>query len=599
MAERSESPMELLSPFCMHDDANRRSMLGTHILQSVPLIDGDIDKVNSIHGQLAHSGSTYSIADEDTKIIKRFDLFDHKFIIIHKLKSNIYDAILIDEFKNEFMRPSEYKENEIIKEGETLIEHESKDKLFNPGRVATTAIVTGEATFEDAVMISESFAKKLQFYGVKQFILNLSENHELINLYGDEDNFIPIAKKVTGDLCAIRKRSSINFLSFNKSRLNKKNFLRDYKVYEAEGETEIFCYIEPEMKIPKTRTWDWIKEQDKKTKEIIKEFIDFVNKSIDKEINISSFLYSLYNYYLAMFNNKMKKYDKKDIKGAILKVNVIKRYQARNGSKVSNKHGLKGLIKIVPDEQMFQLNNKPIDVAFDPTTIIGRMNMGAIREMQMNKIIDITNKIIKKWANSESKEKQQLAIVAFREFLETCNLNVSFGNDEELIEAFKHPEFDLIAIIDKPNIKAIDAYKPTLKEKLYKNGKELPNTIAVGKMYFQLLKHEPIKKSSAVALPAENEKGLPIRSNKKEYLNLNDSPSNWGTMEMDHLFMAAPSVATEFVRMRSHGKGAREDLARKLIENEEEDITIDFNKKYDNVNVDLFEQVLTSLGIKL
>ena len=595
MAERSESPMELLSPFCGHDDAMRRSMLGIHTLQSIAVEDGDIDTVNSIYGQIAHAGSTYKIADENIEILERYELFNHKFVLFKRLDNNALDIVFVDINKNEFMRPSKVSSKKILKKGEILVEHESSNKFLNLGMRAKTGVILDKGTFEDAIMVSESFANRIKFYGEKNYLITIDEDQEMVNLNEDKSVFKPIPDKTDDLLLVLRKRSSLNFLSFKKENLDHPDFLRDYKTFKAEGDVEFFVYISEDTKQVDTRTWRWLRNEFERTLAVHKIFINDINKLIDenKELKMSSALANLYNYYLAFVNCKLNKYNKKPLTGALLNISVRKRYNISEGSKLSNKHGLKGLIKIYKDEEMFKLNGQPLDIVFGAETVQGRMNMGAIREMQMNRIIEIVEKNIKKFA--KNKDTHDLAISGFEEFLNICNLNIEIDK-EELITMFNDPEFELIALIDKPNIKAINEFKPKLKREISRDEQTFKAT--VGTMYFHVLKHEPIKKSSAVALPAENEKGMPIRSNKKEYLKLNDSASKWGTMELDHLFSAAPAIAEEFVRFRSQNRGNREELARQLMMNPIDEVNINA-KVEENVSTSFFKEMLISLGIKL
>jgi len=582
MAQTENSPMELLNPLSNHNDGNRRSMFNTHILQAVPLTTGEIDKVNSVYGQIAHAGSTYRLAEENSKIFRSFSLFEHEFILIGNLESKNLDIIFINENKSGFMSNSKFKENVEVKKGEVLVEHETTNKLFSIGVTGYTGIVEYEdKTFEDAICISESFAKRLNFIEIKQINFSLKTSEEFVFIDGK-----PFPDYANGTLCRIRKRNPYNFLSFTEKNMNEPNILRDHKVFEAIGKVSIDVYIHPDVKVPNTRTWNYLQEKMDETIQRIEEFITYVETLIERGDfqTTSTLLANLLNYYRNIANKKIGLVDKKEIKDAIIRVKIVKEHCASDGSKLSNKHGLKGLVKIIPDQEIFDKFGDYYEVIFDPKTLPGRMNMGTIREMQLNKVIQQLETEIKD--NTKPNEER---INLFRKYQDLCNIQMKL-TDEEILSIIDKEDFFLYAIIaDRLNIKLLDSFKPKLK----KNG------ITSGYLYFFLLKHEANKKSSAASLPYENTKGRQIRSQKDEFLLLNDSPSKIGHMEMDHLLQASNEITRELILRSSNNSS--QYLARKLINEDDLDkLEIEQQEiKFSNSSKELLHQLFISLGIKV
>ena len=77
-----------------------------------------------------------------------------------------------------------------------------------------------------------------------------------------------------------------------------------------------------------------------------------------------------------------------------LRVNIATHMPLREGDKVSARQGAKGVIsRIIPDEQMFRdANGKPMDILINPAALIGRVNPAMIFDALLGKVAEKTGK---------------------------------------------------------------------------------------------------------------------------------------------------------------------------------------------------------------
>lgn len=60
-------------------------------------------------------------------------------------------------------------------------------------------------------------------------------------------------------------------------------------------------------------------------------------------------------------------------------------YMCRTGDKLTTRHGGKGVITIIPDQEMPSINGVPVDILVHPMSFNSRRNLGTFREMMVNR----------------------------------------------------------------------------------------------------------------------------------------------------------------------------------------------------------------------
>jgi len=152
------------------------------------------------------------------------------------------------EYKNEFLDNSEV--GEVIPKGSVLYKSTSYDENMNVGVGVNGRILYAAhpAVQDDAIIVSESFAKRMVTNQINSRTIPIGENSLLLNLYGNEDEYqgIPhIGEKIkNGILCATRSmKEGRMFSDLRDSSLNVVNLNAD-QVYYGDGEVidiTVYC----------------------------------------------------------------------------------------------------------------------------------------------------------------------------------------------------------------------------------------------------------------------------------------------------------------------------------------------------------------------
>ena len=152
------------------------------------------------------------------------------------------------QYKNDYLDNSEI--GETIPKGTVLYTSSSYDETMNVGVGVNGRILYAAhpAVQDDAIIVSESFAKRMVTNQIVSRTIPISEGSLLLNLYGDEDNYqgIPhIGEKIrNGILCATRKiKEGRMFSDLRDSSLSVVNLNAD-QVYYGDGEVidvTVYC----------------------------------------------------------------------------------------------------------------------------------------------------------------------------------------------------------------------------------------------------------------------------------------------------------------------------------------------------------------------
>jgi len=197
-------------------------------------------------------------------------------------------------------------------------------------------------------------------------------------------------------------------------------------------------------------------------------------------------------------------------------------------------------------------------------------------------------------------EFEKEAIELFKTFMkEICKLDYDI-TDDYVFDIISSENFKLISVIDKLDASIFQKYKPDIRKVLFnpKTKEAYKNKCTVGRNYIFQLKHEPTKKTSAVALAYENASGFPTRSSKRDYLVIGDKPSQLGYMECSHFTVSGNEILNELIKIRSYSKNTREFLAKEML-TRDGDISQDNIPLYSNSAKEFFKQITICLGIDL
>lgn len=240
----------------------RSIMFTNHLRQFVNLLNPHFPKLftnyENIIGELSTS---YKRAKNDLEVVDKvlkFNDYDasmqnYKVIVKdletgkHQLIENTKYEDLTEKFGYRYN--TSYLDNkqrgDIIPKNAVYHKSTSYDDFMNYcyGQNAIFMYMIDNRTIEDAILVSESFAKQMKSLEVETFRVSINDNDILCNVYGDNKNykaFPDIGEEIKGGVvCATRRINNSQILfDLKQSNLQNIDYLNDHCTYAVGGRVE-------------------------------------------------------------------------------------------------------------------------------------------------------------------------------------------------------------------------------------------------------------------------------------------------------------------------------------------------------------------------
>lgn len=358
------STLSRMIPMLNSTDSIRTSMAARMITQAVPLINPDKPRVMT--GYESELSPTTDITFESNVPGKVLEVTQEKVVIdvngipkeysIPQPNKGIYDVTSVYE--------SRVKVGDTVTSGQRVISTSiSKSGTKDLGVNALTAYMPLRGyNYEDGIIISESFAKRIAHYSIIDIPLNIRDKEIITQV-------LPVGSKVKSrdiiiDVVSEFKNKSMDKL-MNLVKLNE-NIKRNNLVvpnnitegYIVDIKYDLTNFEDPDNKIVNTQKLD----------EAIKNQID-----LPKEIPAA------YRYKL------------KDIsEEANVTVRLLVYNKGTEGTKLSNYEGSKGVVtKVLPDDEMIKtIDGRVIDVVLNSDAVFARKNISQLALAKLPRIAD-------------------------------------------------------------------------------------------------------------------------------------------------------------------------------------------------------------------
>lgn len=592
-----------LCPHPDHSSSSRLGMLSKHIQQAIPIAGSEFIKTFTGWEQdLKRYTFDDSVRKDDGQVlavIPKYNLVykgvanakTPYYVVIYKReKDGVIDMFTIDRYQklsDEWGYKNEWnpKLNDFVSEGnflkkETVLSHSPniKDGLYGIGTNANVVYLSMPFTKEDGVGVSESFAKKLMSWSVKEVVANIRFDYIPINLYGTKDDpkFFPdIGERIRPDgiICAFRPVTVERFAGDAAPEyLSKVDPSADITfIGPSNGIVTDVDFLVNRQK--RQQAYPQVRMYQDALIKYYKEILDIYNKW-RREHKFSPVLEDLVNQSIVMLSGlgvdipgiKLPasapiKDNKKQVVDFIqAKFTCVAEVPFGKGSKLSDLQGGKATCAaIIPDKDM------PVDaygnraaVVMEPNSPVKRTNYGALYEPTENFIID--------WVWRQANAAYQTGDVnkAFDLIVDVCHdWHPSYSRlIKELYDNNKKPDFvkeiiDLgyipvniaqgLKTLNTANVKRIcEKWGVTLSPVSFnwpdgKGGVTRITTTTVclvGSKYFIRLCKEAVGMSAGVA--AVSHYGTPTRphQSKKHSSLLRQTPVRWGEDETNIITMA-------------------------------------------------------------
>lgn len=570
------------------NSSSRKIMLANQKKQAKNLIMPEVPYFSTGREDMyGHESSAYNVSEHEWEVLAkvvRFSMFpNHEYylIVVNELNEIRMIPRVAYNYNTEtfgYLWNNEYldslNEGDIIHKGDVFKKSTSFDE-YNHYRAGTNALSTYMSlgnTTEDPVVISESFKRRLNTPSFKTISIKLNENDVFINHYGNNDvykAFPDLGEEVKdGILCSIRKATT-DTMPFELSRDNVRNItisdetiitkratVVDIKVYSnkqiapGQEEGELYNVFEGQ-----------IAAYNNEEMRFARQFVEAMTNYIDNsDYKIDYQLEKMYENCRRRVNSVQFIEDGKLLSNIKIDITVYCEHSVEIGDKISNRMGGKGVIsEIRADDLMPKIpgTNIPVDIIWDESTCVNRLNLAQLSELSVN---FISRRILEFIDQNVFTVTQIWGILV--EYYKIISPNLA----QWLVDSFTHCETDddvaeflgsflserrALYIQTKPISECVDfdtirkVYEkfPWIKPQRLivpienSDGSyryvETSKPSVVGEMYVYVLKQEAEEKFSSTSvsptnLRSENSKSKAAKNCRSAIAN---TPIRWGEME--------------------------------------------------------------------
>lgn len=531
----------------------RSAMLTQHLVQALVPNNPEVPGVSTGYEHMfGEFSSSYKKTDKRLSVIKKIKKYDdHIYTLLVQDKNGEFDIIERNEVKHLAESYGYRYNNEVIdslKQGDKI----SKDTIlykspcldeygnYRYGVNAKCVYVVSQETIEDAIVVSESFAKKLSTTKVDTCTVMLNDNDLFLNVYGNNEDykaFPDIGEKMKNSvLCATRKKNkTLDQLNMKNSAL-RKLFPNDdiYQFQDNYYVADIQIWSnKPYEEIPDIPAYKQFRKYYKLTIDYYTEIYNIFGKIINtpgaKYTKEFSRLYAKARDFL----DPTCKYaeDEKIFSNAIIEFTVYKSVKLFRGCKLCGRYGNKSVIsKVISDKEMGKTEDGITpDIRIDALGVLGRLNSGQCMEQELNWIAELVRQQI---AQKDDMDKQFKLLFKFIKLVNRDQYNELYDYVESLSKDEKKSFIqeiidDRIYIMQSPiysitGDEMLELYKEFEPKKvkmiytdIYGRETETIREMIVADEYFLRLKQEPISKTSVRSKSLINPRSfMPIKSTK-------------------------------------------------------------------------------------
>jgi len=605
-------------PFSEHDDQTRLQMASSQMRQAIMLEKPELPLVESGCERLYTDKTQFiKVARKDGQVIFLNDEF---LVLLYDDKD--YDTFDIS-IRNTHVENIDYmtsyvKLGERVKAGQILAESNfCENGQIKFGRNYLTAVMPYHGlNYEDSIIISERVQE--QMFTSVHFVdlsFEIPPNKVLLDLSVDRKKYTPLPildrednKNERVKLAAIQENipyavmkeipdGPVNFSSIfeeeTKHSFNKPAYVFHLKVYPNNWNRSIPEYNKWVEQIKEKQL-----EEEKKIEETLLEHLppEDVKKFL-KENNLNMFSKT----------EKGRKYKIKgeEVKGVYVEMYGIYMRKIEVGDKIGNRHGNKGVVKILPKEKMPRMEDgKYVDICISPLSVISRMNLGQIFELHLGmSLVDLKRQLVTMLTEEKTQEELKKYILDYIKIIDNTEDNWYYKQFEEQLNKTTVDETFIykLSVVEPPFesttaemvLKALEYTNTPSEYKMFDSisNRWVLNPIAVGYMYFFKMIHIAETKLAGRGIGVYNKRTLQPLGGRK-----NRGGQRCGEMETACLIAHGSTYNLhEFLTTKSDCTDLKNDYIRSVVESE-------FIRKPETLDkvpesVKLFDKYLQVIGL--
>jgi len=627
--------------------SSRSVMFTSHLRQFVNLKNPDFPRVFTNYENIVGKYSTgyYKVKNKSVVVdkIPRFnDGINNNhlyYLFLYDKKNDKYDVVVKQnvedltekfgyEYNNEVMDSK--NPGDIVQKDEVLYKSTSYDEDMNYcyGKNVKVMYTMDTYTIEDALVVSESFAKSLVSKEIETVKVSINDNDILCNIYGDSENYkcFPDIGEFTKEntLCAKRRIHNNQALyDLKKSNLRKINYQSDNLFYIDGKITDIVIYS--------NKTLDEVPDNifNRQLKHYLTMQTEFYERLYERcrQIVESGSKYSKdISFYMKKAKNildpnmKWKEENSNVFSNMIVEFLVEKDSALTIGQKITGRQGNKGVVSdIRPDDEMpFLENGERVQVMINSLSVPNRTNPDQLFELSKTFICNRVSEKLKTMKKLSEKEELLFDIIerfnpdearavkewyknstrtVKKEFFEDAENNGIYIKNDVMWE--HEPIFETLTKIykDYPWIKPVDVYINKFGRKI-----KIMKPVIVGELYMIKLKQTSKKGFSARSTGALSKRGVPDKSfkNKSNQDLYSTTPIRIGIDEnLNANIGASPEMVAKLHLFYRSSVIARKSLGTDLASTIKPLKDFTYDGSYKNRNVEILQAYLKFMGVKI
>lgn len=633
----------LLQPHNNTNSGPRKIMYGTHIDHTLPLMNGE--KAISETGYEIRFGdysSSVIATDSDYEVIAKVTKFSfspnhHFYLIVKDLRNKRLDVIerICYHYATEeygYLNNTGYVDTlqvgSRIPEDTIVMKSLAFDEYNNrkDGRNLDVAYMSLDLNMEDSIIILDEVETLMAGSLIKYVTVMINENNIPLNLYGDDKVFkcIPdIGEDIKNSVFIGLRKEKKEEMVFAESvdRLKKLMMSDEKKMLNGKViDINLYCNNPDNLNQYHNQQFKmYYNEQQRMAQEIV----SVVTQYISDGYEISYELKKLYATSKRIIN-KDQFIDKNTFSNIILEAVVLEELPMREGDKMSNRFGGKGVVsKSLPREQMPRRSNgKPIQAILNLFTMPNRENPGQCFELEQN---FYGSRIIEYIIDNNLSLEESIGLVlkfldivvpaqanALRESMNTMTRDeIVFFMESVLRDGDIHTSAKPISeALDIDKIELLHDTFPFIQPEYLEvpmkdsNGNiryvKTRRRVVTAKQYTRRLKQFAEEKFSATSLSATNLVGHNAKSKAAKNYNemYSNTPIRKGNMEINNELHLGVEPVMENLMIHSVSPDARK-LSRKFYTENPFNVNIKLDAESSNRGAEIINTRLKTIGRRL
>ena len=653
-AARIKSPEQILGkcldqPFTTANSGSRKILYSTQKEHALPLLNPEVPIIQTgFENRFGDYSSSIIKMEDDYEVLAKISKFSrnpnhHYILIMRNMRTNQLHVVTRISYHHRTESYGYLYNNKvmdmididyIIKRGEIIRSSRAYDDYMNrcDGVNLTTAYICRDKTMEDGIQISESAALKLASPLISVIQIPLNDNDIILNLYGDDNEYLGIPyvgeKVKDGIICAIRRENTDDSLYTQSREMLKKILMSDTK-YLASGDVEVIdlnIYSNNPDTLRDRHSNSQLNYYYEDKQRYMYDIIHTVEALKSKGYtNLSYDLESLYVNCKREFAGAEFIKDK-TYSGTTIEITILERNIPQVGDKISNRYGGKGVIsEIVPDHLMpiVRDTGKPIDICFNSSTCVNRLNDGQLKETSLTHI----GQRILQFIEMAYRNDTDAALAEIIKFIKMCSpdqgeatemwiKNSSEEDRDIILQTMLDDECIFLSLLPASESLTLDDLDAIYKEFPYAKQHLIlapiidsvgniryaiaRRPLVCGKMYIYRLKQYAEEKFSVTSLSSVNIRNENTRSkSSKNFKSLHsNTPIKFGDMESGDLGHIGMENVVSILMIHSVSPQARR-LVEQMLTDDPYDIDIKLDDNSINRTAQIANVYLKAMGYRL